>query len=130
MVSYLMSRSGTVQARTNARQAGPLFVCLLGLLQLPADAVMPTIWREDSRASFIKGEAENVSITHDGVVTLGPSLKQVVDTDEEFVWALAEGKKGRLYIATGNRGKIFAYDEGKGVSELMFDSPEVAIFYE
>ena len=128
MVSYLMRRPGPVETRTKARQAWPLFVCLLGLLQLPADAVVPTIWREDSRASFIKGEAEDVSITRDGVVTLGPSLKQVVDTEEEFVWALAEGKKGRLYIATGNSGKIFAYDKGKGVSELLFDSPEVAIF--
>ncbi len=98
-------------------------VCLAGV----AGAVSPIVWREDTQKAFLKGEPEGVSLTRDGVVTLSPVLEEVADTGEQFVWALAEDGKGRLYIATGNSGKVFVLD-GRGAPDLLFDSPEVAIF--
>ena len=91
-----------------------------------AVAVRPTLWREDTQGAFAKGEADGVSLTRDGAVTLSPVLEEVADTGEQFVWSLARDGKGRLYAGTGNSGKVFGL--GKGKPELLFDSPEVAIF--
>ncbi len=102
---------------------------LVGLVGLVGGvgAVEPIIWREDTQKAFLRGELEGVSLTRDGVAVLAPVLEEAADTGEQFVWALAEDGKGRLYIATGNSGKIYALD-GTGEPELLFDSPEVAIF--
>ncbi len=125
MASYSTKRPDSAATRTRSPLLWPALFVLIHF-QAPADGVAPVIWREDSQEAFIKGEAENVSITHGGVVTLGPGFEQVADTGEEFVWALAEGRNGRLYIATGNSGRVYAYGNGK--PELLLDSPEVAIF--
>ncbi|MDA0747616.1 MAG: hypothetical protein O2954_13930 [bacterium] len=87
----------------------------------------PQVWNTQIQAEFASGELEHVSLTRDGVVLLAPELEEVADTGEAFVWALAEDRNGRLYVATGNEGKIFALD-AKGKSTLLFDSEEVAIF--
>lgn len=100
---------------------------LLNCLLIPAEGVEPVVWRDHTQKAFARGEADGVSITRDGAVLLAPELQAVANTGEEFVWALAEGRGGRLYIATGNSGKIFALD-GAGEPTLLFDSPEVAIF--
>lgn len=107
-----------------------LLACLwLVLNWLPgaADGVEPIVWRDRSYKAFASGEAEGVSITRDGTVLLAPEVETAADTGEDFVWAIAEGRGGRLYIATGNSGKIFAYN-GPDSPTLLFDSPEVAIF--
>ena len=100
---------------------------VLNCLPISADGVEPIVWRDHSQKAFARGEADGVSITREGAVLLAPELQAAANTGEEFVWALAEGRGGRLYIATGNGAKIFAFD-GSGEPTLLFDSPEVAIF--
>ncbi len=100
---------------------------VLNCLPGSSDGVQPIVWRDHSQKAFARGEADGVSITREGMVLLAPELQAAADTGEEFVWALAEGRGGRLYIATGNSGKIFAYD-GAGEPELLFDTPELSIF--
>ena len=85
------------------------------------------IWRDDHQAAFAEGKPAGVSLTRDGVVILAPDLKEVADTGEPYVWSLAQGRNGRLYIGTGSDGKVYSWD-GRGQPDLMFDSPEVAIF--
>ena len=92
-----------------------------------ARAVEPIIWRDDTQEAFARGEPEGVSLTWDGTVTLAPAIEEVADTGEQFVWALAQGREGQVYIATGNGGKVFEH-KGTGAPDLLFDSPEVAIF--
>lgn len=107
-----------------------LLACLCFVLYcLPGSAggVEPIVWRDQSHRSFLRGKADGVSITRDGTVLLAPEVEVAADTGEDFVWALAEGRDGRLYIATGNSGKIFA-SSGSEAPTLLFDSPEVAIF--
>ena len=107
-----------------------LLACLWFVLNFPpgsADGVEPIVWRDQSHKAFYSGEADGVSITRDGTVLLAPEVEVVADTGEDFVWALAEARDGRLYIATGNRGRIFA-SNGSEAPTLLFDSPEVAIF--
>lgn len=99
------------------------FFCLIG----SARSVEPIIWREDTQNAFLRGEPAGVSITWDGVVALAPKFEKIADTGEQFVWALVGSPKERLYIGTGNRGRVFML-LGEKNPELVLDSPEVAIF--
>ena len=97
-------------------------MCVVGT----AVAVKPTLWREDTQEAFAKGEAEGVSLTRDGAVTLAPALEEMADTGEQFVWSLARDNKGRVYAGTGNDGKIYRLEGDR--LELLFDSPAVAVY--
>ncbi|MCZ6634048.1 MAG: hypothetical protein O7G87_11640, partial [bacterium] len=89
--------------------------------------MQPKIWQQNSQATFESGEAEGVSLTRDGTVTLSPGLQVVADTEAAFVWSLVEGPQGDLYVGTGNQGRIYRVKVGAD-AELIFDSPDVAIF--
>ncbi|MDP6779901.1 MAG: hypothetical protein QGI83_24295 [Candidatus Latescibacteria bacterium] len=104
-----------------------MFLVAQVLLASTVAAVEPVIWRDDHQAAFSEGEPDGVSLTRDDVVILAPDLEEVADTGEPYVWSLARGRGGRLYIGTGSDGKIFSWD-GRGEPSLLFDSPEVAVF--
>lgn len=104
------------------------FLCCFLSLATPALAVRPEIWRENSQQAFEKGKPDGISLTREGTVTLSPELTKVADTGEGFVWALASDGKGALYIATGTEGRIFVLKPGRKTPDLLFDSPEVAIY--
>ena len=89
-------------------------------------AVTPIVWKQDTQEAFSKGDAASVSITRDGEIRLGPTLTEYADTGEEFVWSIARGKQDRIFAGTGNDGRVYRLSEGS--SELLFDSPEKAIF--
>ena len=48
------------------------------------------------------------------------------DTEEIYIWCLAEDSKGNIYAGTGNSGKIYRINTD-GESSLFYDSPEVSI---
>ena len=94
------------------------FVILLVILAGAAEAVQPKIWREDSQTAFEKGKVDGVSLTREGTVTLSSELNRVTETEEAFVWSLAEGPKGELYFGTGNQGRVYRVKRG-GAPELL-----------
>ena len=89
-------------------------------------AVTPIVWKQDTQDAFSKGDAVSVSITRDGQFRLAPTLKEWADTGEEFVWSIAKDKQNRIYAGTGSEGRVYRVTDGS--SELVFDSPERAIF--
>ena len=89
-------------------------------------AVAPIIWKQDTQDAFASGDAISVSITRDGQMRLAPTLVEFADTGEEFVWSIAKDKQDRIYAGTGSEGRVYRVAEGS--SELVFDSPERAIF--
>ncbi len=89
-------------------------------------AVTPVIWLQDTQEAFSKGEAVSVSVTRDGEVWLGPTLTEYADTGEEFVWSIARDDQDRIFVGTGNEGRVYRLSEGSAA--LLFDSPERAIF--
>ena len=90
-----------------------------------ASAVSPVIWQQNTSEAFAGGDAVSVSITRDGEVRLGPALEPYADTGEDFVWSVA-ASGGTVYAGTGGEGRVYRLTSGS--SELMFDSPERAIF--
>ncbi|MFQ6091244.1 MAG: two-component regulator propeller domain-containing protein [bacterium] len=101
-------------------------LCGFLLFALPASAVETSVWEVVTANDFGKGEPKNVSIRSDGRVTLSPLLQLLYDTEELYVWCLAQDSKGNLYAGTGNNGRVFKVtEEGEGF--LFFDSPELEI---
>jgi sugar lactone lactonase YvrE len=93
----------------------------------PASAVTTAIWEQQSQADFESGTPKHVSITSKGEVMLSPKLEPFfTDTQEVYIWCLAEDSKGNIYAGTGNEGKIYRMTPD-GESSLFYDSPEVSI---
>ena len=86
----------------------------------------PVVWEINSRAELLKGEARGVSITDSGVVTLAPSLNQLFNTDQAYVWSTAIDAAGNVYLGTGHDGKLFRVGpDGKG--SLLYKAPELDV---
>ena len=105
--------------------AGVVGAILIGSGSSPW-AVTPSLWEVQTQKQFEKGEPRGVSISSEGAVSLAPPLQPLADTQELYVWALAEDRQGTLYVGTGGDGKIFKVNEG-GACTLLSDTPEVDI---
>ena len=101
-------------------------LALILALTASAQAVRPNIWQQHGLEAFASGEAMGISISQDGLLRLAPELKSFATLDAERIWSLVEGPDGTIYAGTGDAGKVFKVD-ATGQSELLFDSPEIAI---
>ncbi len=94
---------------------------------LPALGVTTQIWEQQHQKDFESGKLENVSVSSKGALMLAPKLEAFFeDTQEIYVWCLAEDSKGNIYAGTGNAGKIYRMTP-EGEPSLFYDSPEVSI---
>ena len=94
---------------------------------LPALGVTTQIWEQQRQKDFESGKPENVSLSSKGELMLAPKLDAFFeDTEEIYIWCLAEDSKGNIYAGTGNAGKIYRIT-ADGESSLFYDSPEVSI---
>ena len=90
-------------------------------------AVKTSIWEQYRQRDFEAGTPKDISITSKNEVILSPKLDAVfTDTQEIYIWCLAEDSKGNIYAGTGNQGKIYRITPD-GQSSLFYDSPEVSI---
>jgi hypothetical protein len=106
---------------------GLLCACLVGgAMVTPSRAVRTSFWEVRYQEQFDRGTPEDISIHSDGKVSLGPKFDLVADTEEAFVWCLAEDSRGNIYAGTGNNGKIFKISSG-GQMTLWYDSEELEI---
>lgn len=77
-----------------------LFVAALaGLLLSPARGVETETWRQSSLEDFSQGKRERVALRSDGLLTLSPELKELLDTSADAIWSLAADRKGNVYTA-------------------------------
>lgn len=102
-----------------------LFFVIL-LCAVTARAGEPQVWSVNSRADVLKGDANGVSISDTGAITLAPKLTEVFKTEQSYVWSSVVDAQGNFYLGTGADGKIFKVDTtGKGA--LFYDSPELNV---
>jgi hypothetical protein len=83
------------------------------------------IWKQDTAEEFEHGMPTSISIRSDGYLQLSPQLDKIFETTDAFFWTAAEDSKGRLFIGSGNEGKVYAYSNGQG--RLFFDAPEMEV---
>ncbi|MCI0336864.1 MAG: hypothetical protein L0226_04765 [Acidobacteria bacterium] len=100
------------------------FFISIGIISVRAGG--PVFWRVNTRAEVEKGDARGVSIADNGTMTLAPSLVEVFDTKQAYIWSTAADNLGNVYLGTGNEGRIFKFDAaGKG--SLLYKTSELSV---
>ena len=101
-------------------------LCIGSLGIFSAAASGPVFWRINSRVEVEKGDARGVSIADNGAMTLAPTLIEVFDTKQAYIWSATADSSGNIYLGTGNEGRIFKVDRtGKG--SLLYKASELSV---
>jgi sugar lactone lactonase YvrE len=75
-------------------------------------------WTQSDYGDFEKGAIKNLSVRSDGLLSLAPRSRELMDTSAAYLWALAQDSKGNLYAAGGPGAKLFRISpDGKGAPE-------------
>jgi sugar lactone lactonase YvrE len=102
-----------------------------GIAALPAVAGQTRIWTQSEYADFEKGIMKDVSLRSDGLLTLAPRFREILDTSSAYLWALARDSKGNLYTGGGPGAKLYRFSPGgekKTLAELDgLEIPAIAI---
>lgn len=64
-------------------------------------------WTQSDYSDFEKGVIKNLSVRSDGLLSLAPHSRELMDTSAAYLWALAQDSKGNLYAAGGPGAKLF-----------------------
>lgn len=88
-------------------------------------AAQPQFWKIEGARDFLEGELEGLSVDSEGRVKLAPAMRPLHDTSAPTIWCLARDARGVLYAGTGNDGKVFRIEAGKGA--LLYDAPEIEV---
>lgn len=104
------------------------FVRIFALMFLvtAVNAAEPVIWKTDSRAEIMRGDARGVSIADDGTIILAPRLTEIYNSQQAFVWSSVTDAAGNVFLGTGSDGRIFKVGaDGKGA--LFADFTELDV---
>ncbi|HNT01470.1 MAG TPA: WD40 repeat domain-containing protein [Candidatus Saccharicenans sp.] len=95
---------------------------LIGQLQ----AVTPKKWEIRSKEDFLRGKFSGVTLSSEGILSLGPKVDRIDLPPEEFYLSLAFGPGGVIYVGTGHNGRIYRLGEDRK-AELYYQAPEVDV---
>ena len=110
------------------KQFKPFFPLLIFLILFSnALATKPRIQTHSTFSQFQRGTLENISILYDGKLSLAPQKTLLMDTGDPFVWDIVIDKKGNIYLATGNDGRVYKISAKKD-SSIFFDAPELEVY--
>ncbi len=104
---------------------GPAVALALLTLALPVGAAQPQFWKIEGARDFLDGDTKGLSVDSEGRVRLAPAARVLYDPQAPNVWCLAQDTKGTLYAGTGNDGKVFKVEAGKG--SLFFDAAQLEV---
>ena len=104
----------------------------LALLSLAAFAVVPCAqaaqpqsWRLEGAGAFLEGEIQGLAVDSDGHVSLAPAVQAMFDPEMPNAWCLTRDAKGRLYLGTGNDGRVFRLEGTR--ARLLYDANELEV---
>src|SRR6266542_312831 len=99
----------------------------LTLLCFPAvRAAKVKVWHQHRPAHFDKARLHRAVVSNEGTLRLSKQLKPFAGLEATHVWDVVEDKKGNLYAATGDGGKIYRVTaEGKVSVVHTSDDPQV-----
>ena len=71
------------------------------------------VWTQSKFEEFEKGTPQGVAIGNDGKLRSGPVAAEVLTTPSSFVWSVASGKDGAVYLATGSPATVLKVNPDK-----------------
>ncbi len=102
---------------------------LLGLLIISFTCFSTEIQKKSVKGfSLLKtGEFHNVSLTIDGEMSISREIKKLKSINDTFGWDFVY-YKNVLYIAAGEKGKVYRYDLKTGEISLLTAFPEGTVY--
>jgi hypothetical protein len=112
--------------RTCWNSASRLTVLLAGVALAASvlHASTPKFFQAGTQADFLKGDLDGLSIDSRGQLTIGAASELVYETAAPFLWSMAPGPDGALFVGTGNEGKVFRIDS-TGNGSVFYDAAEL-----
>lgn len=89
-------------------------------------AAVPTFWRLENQSDFLPGDADGVSISSEGTISLAPAAQVLSEATDPNFWSLAVDGSGNVYVGSGNDGKIYRIDSS-GESKVLADTNELQV---
>ncbi len=90
------------------------------------NAVETKTWSLDTKADFEKAKFDKVALRSDGKLSLAPTFAELLDSEEPYLWAVAQDSKGVIYAGGGSPGastaKLFVIDRN-GKSKKLAELP-------
>ncbi len=86
----------------------------------------PERWLVSTTQEFLAGDFKGVSLDSEGKLVLSPGLEAVYETGQALIHSAAVDPSGRIYLGTGNEGRIFAVLGQSG--EQLADLEENGVF--
>lgn len=105
---------------------GIFAISLAGLLTAAACAQGTKLWTETHFEDFERGTPNGVAITSDGHLVPGPQSTEVLSTPSTYVWAVAAGGDGNVYLATGTPATVLRVGTD-GKSTTLFTSHDMSV---
>src|SRR6266850_1763393 len=99
-----VGRNGSVGSRAKACTASSFAAIALAIAIGAASlqASSSRFFQAATQAEFLKGDVDNLSIDSQGRLILGPATELVYETSAPFVWSVAAGSDGSMFVGTGN----------------------------
>ncbi len=109
------------------RLLGPLAaLAILATTIAALHAAAPLFWQVSTRAEFLKGEVDSLSIDSNGRLSLGPAVSTVFDASVPFLWTLVPGPDGTWFAGSGSDGRVIRIAaDGRG--STFYDAPETQV---
>lgn len=99
---------------------------LMSAATVGIQAALPTFWQVSTEVEFLQGDTEDVSIDVYGRLTLGPAITPQFESNEPFLWTLANASDGAVFVGSGNEGQVYRVSaDGEGT--VFFDSDELEV---
>lgn len=95
------------------------------VVSFPVRAAGPARWDTSSSDQWMAGRGEQVAITRDGRLTLGPAVRVVHEDRAPALWTATTGPDGTLYVGTGNEGQVIAL--AGDTARVLWDSDELQV---
>ena len=95
------------------------------IVSLPVRAAGPARWEISSSEQWMAGRGDQVAVTRDGRLTLGPAVRVIHEDASPALWTAATAPDATLYVGTGNDGQVMAVADGK--TRVFWDSEELQV---
>lgn len=95
------------------------------VVSLPVRAAGPSRWEVTSSEQWMAGRGEQVSVTREGRLALGPEVRVLHEDAAPMLWTAATAPDGTVYVGTGNDGQVLALRAG--TVKVLWDSEELQV---
>ena len=83
-------------------------------------------WTQDSYDEFSRGTSKNVAILSTGAIELAPAFTQLYNTPATFLWSIAAGADGAVYVGSGSPARVYRI-ERDGMAKVIFEPKELQV---